>query len=353
MIRLIAVLVGLVVCAAVALTVWMLTGSVDGGLRFALGALDQPVDPNGQPVLFTVEPGQSASEIGAALERRGLIRSALAFRVVLERRGLAHRLAAGDYELSPAMTTTQIAEILASGAVRASPRLTVPEGWRAEQIADRLDALGQVRGADFLRLVRSPGALKGAVVPAEAPTLEGYLFPETYTLDSRTDAAELVRRMLEQFNLAFGPELRRQVRSQGLTVHEAVTLASIVEREAQVPAERPLIAAVFLNRLRLGMPLQADPTVQYALANLDLARALSFGYWKPLAPEDLAVASPFNTYLVPGLPPGPICNPGLASLQAVAAPAEVGYRYFVARNDGTHLFADTLEEHERNVAASR
>ena len=158
-----------------------------------------------------------------------------------------------------------------------------------------------------------------------------------------------MRRMLAAFDAQATPELRQAIQASGLSLHEAVTLASIVEREAVLPEERPIIASVFLNRLRLGMPLEADPTVQYALAS-DPASVERFGFWKQgLTTEDLQVDSPYNTYVNGGLPPGPIANPGLASLEAVAHPAQTSYLYFVARNDGSHVFAETLEEHLRNV----
>jgi UPF0755 protein len=155
--------------------------------------------------------------------------------------------------------------------------------------------------------------------------------------------------MLAAFDEQVTPELRQAAQASGLTLHEAVTLASVVEREALKADERPLIAGVFFNRLRLGMPLDADPTVQYALAN-DPGNVERFGFWKQgLTLEDLAVDSPYNTYVNGELPPGPICNPGLASLEAVAHPAQTGYLYFVAREDGSHVFAETFEEHQRNV----
>lgn len=354
MMRVLLGLVALLVCVGVAAAVWSLSDRASGALGILVGGFDQPASADARREVITVHPGASAGDIGTELERRGLIRSALEFRMVIESRGLAGQLKAGDYEVSPSMRPSEIAQMLASGAVRPSPRLTVPEGWRATQIAQRLDELGVIRGDEFLALVASPGPVRGEIVPAEAESLEGYLFPETYELDARMTSAQLVARMLEQFNLQFDPELRRRAQGQGLSLHQAVTLASIVEREAVLPAERPIIAGVFLNRLKADMPLQADPTVQYAVANRDLTRALTEGFWKPaLNEEDLEIDSPYNTYRSKGLPPGPICNPGLDALKAVAEPASVPYQYFVARADGSHAFAVTLEEHERNVAEVR
>jgi UPF0755 protein len=198
--------------------------------------------------------------------------------------------------------------------------------------------------------VQSPAEFGLAAPDPAARTLEGYLFPETYDFDSQTSPVVLVERLLRQFERRFGEDLRRRAAERGLSIHQAVTIASLVEREAANPAERPLVAAVYHNRLAAGMKLDADPTVQYAVANLDLNQALRYGFWKrDLSSEDLQVNSPFNTYRVPGLPPGPICSPGLASLQATVEPAKVGYLYFVARGDGSHAFADTLAEHNANV----
>jgi UPF0755 protein len=190
------------------------------------------------------------------------------------------------------------------------------------------------------------GVLQGR--PAGA-SLEGYLFPDTYYFDPHVTSHDIIDRLLRTFDQRFSADLRDAAQKQNLTVHQAVTLASIVEREAQVPDERPLIAAVYLNRLRLGMPLQADPTVQYALA-ADPQSVAKYGWWKrDLTLDDLHFKSPFNTYQNPGLPPGPIANPGLASIRAVANPANVKYLYFVAKGDGSHAFAETLDEHNRNV----
>jgi UPF0755 protein len=190
----------------------------------------------------------------------------------------------------------------------------------------------------------------------EGANLQGYLFPDTYILPVGATADELVLLMLETFLARFTPELREQAASHGLNMHQAVTLAAIVEREAAVPEERPVIAGVFYNRLEAADLLQTDPTVQYSVAELDPLSVQTYGWWKQeLTVEDLAIDSPYNTYKYPGLPPGPITNPGLAPLEAVANPAETDYYYFVAdakTGDGSHLFAVTLEEHEANRVAA-
>jgi UPF0755 protein len=229
---------------------------------------------------------------------------------------------------------------------------TIPEGWRSEQIADRLQATGFASRDDFLRAVAAPAGVPGFDLLGNPPPprLEGYLFPETYQVPQPVAGTRAAEMMLRMFNQKVGDELRTA--SPGnLSSREVLILASIVEREAKVPAERPTIASVYLNRLAAGLPLQADPTVQYAVASHDGPAAAAYGYWKGLEPADLQIDSPYNTYLNPGLPPGPICNPGEASIKAVLQPARTDYLYFVARTDGSgeHLFARTLEEHNANV----
>ncbi len=180
--------------------------------------------------------------------------------------------------------------------------------------------------------------------------LEGYLFPDTYEFPAQNKPEDVVNLMLKDFGQRLTPDLRQAIAGQGLTIHQAVTLASIVEREAQVPAEQPIIASVFENRMKIGMPLQADPTVQFALSQ-DPKSVAQFGLWKgDLTYDDLAVDSPYNTYAHTGLPPGPIANPGLGALQAVAHPAQTNYLYFVAKGDGSHAFAATYDEQLANIA---
>jgi UPF0755 protein len=227
--------------------------------------------------------------------------------------------------------------------------VTFPEGLRVEEIGELMEAAGVVSSAEFRRALSEAYDLPFlADLPASAG-LEGYLFPATYGFSRVVTAQEAVRQMLAAFDDRISPELRQDAEAQGLSLHELITLASIVEREAVVSEERPVIAAVFLNRLGLGMRLEADPTVQYAIA-AEASSVQEFGWWKGgLTESDLQVASPYNTYVNVGLPPGPIANPGLASIEAVARPAETDFLFFVARPDGSHAFAATLEEHRRNV----
>jgi UPF0755 protein len=331
-------------------------GGVQGLVRGGISQLDTPVSDDSTRVTFTVQPGQSAIEIGEALHARGLIRSALTFRTLVEARGVGNRIESGEYQLSPSMTTGEVVTVLSHGASRSGIAVTIPEGWRVEQAAQKVEALGIAPADDMLSLVRGsavPTLPLAEPLPAGA-TLEGYLFPETYEVAKGANARALVEMMARQFDKAVTPKLRQQVNARGLTLHQAVTLASIVEREAAVQAEQPVIASVYLNRLKRDMPLQADPTVQFAVASANLVEALGFGYWKhELTRTDLSFPSPYNTYVQRGLPPGPICSPGLSALEAVANPAETEYLYFVAKGDGGHVFAKTDVEHAANVERYR
>jgi UPF0755 protein len=355
--RLLVILFALVVIGAGALVGSYLLGDSTPLLSTSVGQLLDPlapVDPNDTSLqTVTIAPGATAADIGATLQSRGLVRSGLAFRLAVDQSGAGAKLAAGDYELSRSMSTTEIVDVLARGQVKRGLVATIPEGWRSEQIADRLEAAGVAGREDFLSAVAAPPSVPGVdLLGSPPPTrLEGYLFPETYEVQQRVPGTRAAELMLRMFNQRVGDEIRGTNESK-LSNRDVVTLASIVEREAKVASERATIASVYLNRLAAGLPLQADPTVQYAVATRDGAAAAGYQYWRPLAPADLHVDSPFNTYLYPGLPPGPICNPGEASIKAVLQPARTDYLYFVAKNDGSgeHLFARTLEEHNANVA---
>lgn len=352
--RIFTFLATLLLVAGVAAAVLVLrAGSFDAAALQVLDAtIGQPVSNDPRPVHFVLREGQSAAAVGRDLESAGLVRSALGFRLVVQLSGLATHLEAGDYELSPSMPLNQVVSILAQGRM-AGGLLTIPEGWRALEIADALQRDHVAAREDFIRIVQHPNFPLPTFLqdlPAGS-SLEGFLFPDSYRFRPDSPADHVVKTMVEDFGNHLSPDLEAGFRVNGLTVYQAVTLASIVEREAVVPSERPIIASVYLNRLKRGMRLQADPTVQYALVPADGSLDPPWGYWKTaLSLADLKTASPYNTYAVAGLPPGPICNPGLASLEAVAHPATTDYLYFVARPDRTHVFARTLEEHEQNVA---
>ncbi|HLC02191.1 MAG TPA: endolytic transglycosylase MltG [Anaerolineales bacterium] len=297
---------------------------------------------------FVVTPGETAGDVAARLQEADIARNPALLRAYLRYRGLDVGIKAGSYLLRGSMSVPELADAL-QAALPEGSGLTIPEGWRAEQIAALLPAEGLAFSpAEFLSAARSrPDGLSFSGELPNGLSLEGFLFPDTYNLSPTTTASEFVRLMLEDFDRRVSSEMRQGFASQGLSLYQAVTLASIVEREAVVADERPLIASVFLNRLSAGMNLDADPTVQYALG-----RQPGGTWWKAvLSVEDLEFDSPYNTYVYPGLPPGPISNPGLDALRSVAFPAQTNYLYFRAMCDGSglHAFATTFEEHLQNA----
>ncbi|MEN3337396.1 MAG: hypothetical protein V7647_1072, partial [Acidobacteriota bacterium] len=253
--------------------------------------------------------------------------------------GSGRHLQAGEYRFDRAMTVHEVIARLARGDVYLIP-ITFREGLTIKQMSELFEAKGFGPAADFVAAARN-AALVASFDPA-AHDLEGYLFPDTYALPRHATAAQLVGRMVAGFEKVLTPELRARAAGRGLTVRGLVTLASIVEKETGKAEERPLVAAVYSNRLKTGMGLQCDPTVIFALEKAGR-------YNGNLTREDLHFDSPYNTYRYAGLPPGPIASPGRASLEAAANPADAPYVYFVSRNDGTHAFASTLAEHNHNV----
>jgi UPF0755 protein len=297
-----------------------------------------------------VRPGSTAAEIGEDLQRAGLIRNATTFRVLANVNKVGNQLQVGDYELRRNMNVSEVLDVLASGQTVRSALVTVPEGWRAEEIAQYLETKGVSSSSGFMEAIRNQALVSELTPAGNLTALEGYLFPDSYDFGRNPTAESVVRTMVGQFEQRVSPTIRAQARAHGLSLAQLVVLASIIEREAVAPEDRAQISAVFHNRLDQGMPLQADPTTQYALIPFGtLTPGLT--YWKrDLTQADLRNDSPFNTYRTGGLPPAPICNPGLPSLEAAANPVDRPWLYFVARGDGTHLFARTLEEHNRNVA---
>jgi UPF0755 protein len=287
-------------------------------------------------ILFQVQPGASLDTVARDLERERLVRHAWAFKGLGRWRGLAGELRAGEYDLSPHLTTREILERIAEGQVR-TYRIVIPEGLVAAEIAQRLEESGLADADEFLAAVRSQQLVNDLDVEGE--TLEGYLFPETYQLARGLPAAEIARAMVAQFH-AIWPDIAPGSEAVGLSMLEAVTLASIVEKETGAPEERSLIAAVLHNRLRRGMRLETDPTVIYGIPQFD-------GNLLRSHLEDMR--NPYNTYQIPGLPPGPIANPGADALRAAVQPAESSYLYFVSRNNGTHEFSSSYAEHAAAV----
>jgi len=319
-------------------------------LQMRQEAIDTPVRTDDDNLrAFSIEMGETATSVAASLEREGLVSDGDLFRLLVRYLGIDQEIEAGEYYLRPNMTMEEIAFELRRGRLR-SVTVTIPEGWRAEQIAQALVDKGLVDAQEFMDIVQRGGQNYGFLrdrAPGASASLEGFLFPDTYQIPTHADAATIIDITLGNFDHRVAPELRTAVASQGKTLYEVLTLASIVEREAVLAEERPMIASVYLNRLRKGMYLQADPTVQYA-KGYDEA---SSRWWAHMLQEEaVTVKSPYNTFLNPGLPPGPICNPGLAAIEAVVYPAETEYLFFYSKGDGSHAFAVTYEEHLRNQA---
>lgn len=316
-------------------------------------AYQKPVAPGSQAEQpITIPAGAHSRRIATILHEKGLIHHPLMFRLFVRWRGLDGRLQAGPYMLGPGLTLDEIVTKMVAGQV-VTRQFTVPEGLTVAQI---MTVLAQADLAPREELVAAAAAVAvdwpylpqgGTGLPQP---LEGYLFPDTYRLASDAQPRQIIELMLGRFETIFDAPWQARADELGLTVHEIVTLASIVEREARVAAERPIIAAVFHNRLRLHMKLDADPTVIYAVA---WDRPDNGAY--TLSRADLRVESPYNTYQYRGLPPGPIASPGAAAIEAVLHPAAVDYLYFVAKFDGTgaHVFAKTYAEHRRNVRKYR
>ncbi|TAK22500.1 MAG: endolytic transglycosylase MltG [Chloroflexota bacterium] len=321
-------------------------------VRAFVGDDDSAAGDDSRPRRFVVAPGENATTIAENLGKAGLVRDALAFRLQARNEGLDASFEAGEYQIAPSMRPSEIRQLLQRGR-SPSLKITIPEGFRLAQIADVFESARPGTRTAFLAAASRRVSRSFLSDLPTGATLEGYLFPDTYEFTRDVSPTDAVDRLLDTFERRVTPEIVGRARGRGLTVHQLVTLASIVEREAQAASERPLIAAVFLARLRQNMPLQADPTVQYAVQP-GPDPAPTGAYWKrDLSAADLATDSPYNTYRVRGLPPGPIANPGLASITAVVDAPSTDLLYFVARPDGTHLFARTLAEHNTNVARAR
>lgn len=312
------------------------------GLALAAGCAEPPV--TGQPVRFTVPEGASLRVVTDTLVARGLITSSFRFRVLARLTRGDRAIQAGIYDILPGTGQRQILRTLRDGRV-ATTRITIPEGLTLVEFAELAGERLGLPSESVLVATGEP-SLRQAL-GLEASTLEGFLLPETYTLPLPVTPDALLEAMTGEFARRWRPEWDRRLDTLKLSRLELVTLASIVEGEARHDDERAIIAGVYHNRLRLGMPLQADPTVQYAIQ-------LKTGQRKPrMYFKDYDFPSPYNTYLHPGLPPGPVNSPGLESLEATLYPATVPWLYFVAKPDGHHRFSRTLAEHNRAIAEIR
>ncbi|MFC4305497.1 endolytic transglycosylase MltG [Cohnella boryungensis] len=327
-----------------------------GGVLFYLWNGLRPTAASDTPVKVTISSGMRAQKVAEMLEENGLIRDAFLFSGWLKLQGEGSRFQAGDYELTRGMTREEIVAKLNEGDIVAAAtiKFTIPEGFTVQQIADRLAEKAGVDKTKFLEAANNPALWTGSAWTKSLPTdknlrfpLEGYLFPDTYEMKSGSTEIEIINRMLSELDRKLDqlPEdWLGTLEDRGLTVHQLLTIASLVEREVVADEERPIVASVIQNRIRKKMPMQIDATIQYLLDKQK----------ERLMESDLKVNSPYNTYQNPGLPPGPIASPSLKSIEAALYPEQTDYLYYVTKKDGTntHLFAETYKQHQKNIKLS-
>lgn len=317
-------------------------------LSHYLGQADEGRDTT--PVMFTVQNEEPAESVGERLEEQGIIRSGWYFEMRMRIGASDAELSPGQYELSPGMAVSEIIEEITTTGATGSVTVRFQEGWRTEQYAEELVESGLLETTDeFMDAVVSNqwdfGFLSARPADAE---LEGYLFPDTYEFRGDVTADEVVETLLETFESRVPSELQERADDLGYNFHNVITIASIIEREAVIAEERPTIASVFYNRMDETMPLQADPTVQYVVGQPG-------NWWPEITQEDINRMAAHNTYQRPGIPPWPIANPSLASIEAALEPASTDHLFFVATGDGSgaHRFAETYEEHQQNIELAR
>ena len=302
--------------------------------------LNRPGPPLAEPATVTVREGQRIGDVARGLVAQGVLRSPLLFFAWARITGRDHQVHWGEFRIAEPLSPRELLERLV-GPPDALHAVTIPEGRTAQEVVSLLVAAGLGSEETFQALLADPHFLASEGLPSEGA--EGYLFPDTYSFPLATPPDRVLGIMVHRFHEVFTPEMAERAARLGLTPHQAVTLASLVEEETARPEERPLVAAVFLNRLKRGMPLQADLTVLYGRQNGD----------RHLSRADLTHPSPYNTYTTLGLRPTPIANPGRAALEAAVNPAEVPFLYFVARGDGSHEFNVELAQHNAAVARLR
>jgi UPF0755 protein len=320
-------------------TLFVIAGSTLLAAAFLAGYIFN-YHPTGYPAVteIRVEPGDSLAAVARKLRTQKLIANERLFLFWARLKGVETRIHLGLYRFERPVPAWEILDRLATGK-GIFHKITIPEGLTVKEIAELLAKMQIVEVEKFLAEASAPGLLAFLDLPSHG--IEGYLFPSTYYFTPSTPEKDIILAMAEQFRKVSAPVLQRTNGSHGLTPHELITLASIIEKETGLEAERALISAVFHNRLKLNMPLQSDPTVIYGLKN----------FQGNLTRKHLQNPSPYNTYRVSGLPPGPICNPGLSSIKAALEPADVPYLYFVSRNDGSHQFSESLQAHNQAVKA--
>ena len=297
---------------------------------------DRPADPAAATVSFEVGPGEGFGSVTQDLHAKRLITRPDRFKLVARMKGFDKKIRAGEYDLSAAMSPRQILQKLVSGKVRLY-RLTIPEGHTLQQIAQVAEKARLCSAADFTAAAADPSLVAALGIPVK--NLEGYLYPDTYFFPKGTSATEIVRAMIRRFETVFKPEWKARAAALKMSRHAFVTLASIIEKETGAAFERPLISSVFHNRLKRNMRLQTDPTVIYGIPNFN----------GNLTRRDLAAPTPYNTYVIRGLPPGPIASPGAKALEAALYPADTDFLYFVSKKDTTHQFSTNIRDHNAAV----
>lgn len=303
--------------------------------------IDSPVNASAGTNSFTVNQGERTVDIGRRLQESGIIRSSSYFYLVARTSNQASRLKTGTFDLSSSMSTRAVLEKLVTTSGRTETfKITIPEGFTARQVAERVESQGLCSTSEFMEIVQNPSRFHISSPLFDLRNLEGFLFPETYFLDRNTSCENFAQRMVQQFSKVFNDSMVQKSKEAGFKPYETVVLASMIEKEAKKDEERSLISGVMHNRLKKGMLLQCDATIQYVLPERK----------KKLYYKHLEVDSPYNTYLNKGLPPGPISNPGKASLYAAVEPTSTPYYYYVARIDGSHIFSKSNEEHIRAKA---
>ncbi|MGM0464941.1 MAG: endolytic transglycosylase MltG [Acidobacteriota bacterium] len=294
------------------------------------------ISPN---TVFEIKKGSSASWIAQQLKKENIIKNKWPFLFAYKVFFTKENLIAGEYEFNPPISVKEVLKKIIKGEIKLHP-ITIPEGLNIWETAELLSQKYSVDNKKVLYNAQNTQLISS--MDSEAQNLEGYLFPETYHIPKNTSEEELIENMVSQFKKTFNPQWRERTREMGMNIREVVTLASLIEEETSVPEEKSLVSSVFHNRLKLGMKLDCDPTIIYALKKKG-------EYQGRLRNKDLKLDSPYNTYLYKGLPPSPISNPGKESLKAALFPSKTDYLYFVSKNDGTHKFSSTFKEHQKAV----
>lgn len=344
--------IGLIIASCILLLI--VGTALGGGLFIANGFA--PVEPSDQEVRINIAEGTKSADIAQTLEENGLIHSATAFKLYLRYKKEGSRFQAGEYSMKPGMELDEMIAMMNNGDTVKVPtfKFTVPEGYTVAQIADKLNQQGLINRDTFINLANGEEKFESSYI-AEIPVadtmpyrLEGYLFPETYEMVEGSNESEIIARMVHELDnkLQKLPEdWQQQMEKHHMNFHQIMTIASLIEREVVVDEERPIVAGVIYNRLTDGMPLQIDATIQYVLGSQK----------EVLATEDTKIDSPYNTYQIQGLPPGPIASPGINSIKAALYPADTDYLFYVTKKDGTqeHYFAVTYSEHLNNINRSK